>query len=266
MREALNSSKSNLLRWMSICCGVSLLLLSASILADSLKGHAVTELRPLPDGVTLPVQLGKTLRSGKTKPGTVFTVTTTQRVPVSEETYLDRGAKLRGKIVTSTAGDGTAAHPAVLVIRFTQLSYRGQTVPVVARAVAAASRLAVDNTYLPTTPSFDQFTSNPASWTTRQVGGELVARSGWVGPVVADGLHIVGSADYYGVYSLPLETDEVRFPKAIGIFSTTAKGMYGYESGATLKSFGGTTTIMSPERSAVIRDGESLLLEVVAGR
>ncbi|HEX3570942.1 MAG TPA: hypothetical protein VHU44_08970, partial [Acidobacteriaceae bacterium] len=164
------------------------------------------------------------------------------------------------------AGAGTAAHPAVLVIRFTQLSYRGQTVPVVANALAVASRLAVDDTYLPTTGSTDRFTSNPASWTTRQVGGQLVARSGWVGPVVGVGLHTVGSADYYGVYSLPAETGGVQFPRAIGIFSTTAKGMYGYEDGAKLESSGGAITITNPEGRAVIRAGEHLLLEVVAGR
>jgi hypothetical protein len=94
----------------------------------------------------------------------------------------------------------------------------------------------------------------------------LVARSGWIGPVVAVGLHTVGSADYYGVYSLPVETDRVRFPKAMGIFSTTAQGMYGYEHGATLASSGGAITITSPERRAVIRAGEHLLLEVVGGK
>lgn len=229
------------------------------------ESKAVAELRPLPDGVTLPVELDKTLRSGKTRPGTVFTVTTTQRVPVSEEMYLERGATLRGEVVTSTAGDGTAAHPAVLVIRFTELSYRGQTVPVAARAIAAASRLAVDDTFLPANGMTDRFTSNPSSWTTRQVGGELVVRSGWIGPVVGVGLRAVGSADYYGVYGLPAETDEVRFPRAIGIFSTTARGMYGYEHGAKLESAGGVTTITSPERHAVIRAGEGLLLEVVGG-
>jgi hypothetical protein len=125
--------------------------------------------------------------------------------------------------------------------------------------------LAVDDTYLPTTGSTDRFTSNPASWTTRQVGGQLVARSGWIGPVVAVGLHTVGSADYYGVYSLPAETGGVQFPRAIGIFSTTAKGMYGYEDGAKLESSGGAITITNPEGRAVIRAGEHLLLEV-AGR
>jgi hypothetical protein len=126
--------------------------------------------------------------------------------------------------------------------------------------------LAVDDTYLPANGSTDRFTANPASWTTRQVGGDFVVRSVWVGPVVGAGLHAVGSADYYGVYRLPVETDEVKFPRAIGIFSTTAKGMYGYEDGATLESSGGAITITSPERRAVIRNGEGLLLEVVGGR
>ena len=265
MRPTSNSYTASFLLWMSLCWASGLLMVT-SVLAESLKGRAVSELQPLRDGVTFPVVLDKTLRSGKTKPGTVFTVTTTQRVPVSEEMYLDRGAKLLGEVVTSTAGDGTANHPSVLAIRFTQLSYRGQILPMVTRGVAAASRLAVDDTYFPVSGNTDRFSSNPANWTTRQVGGDLVGRSGWVGPVVAVGLHTVGSADYYGVYSVPGETDGVRFPRALGIFSTTAQGMYGYEHGARLESSGGVITVTSPEKHAVIRAGENLLLEVVAGR
>ena len=83
------------------------------------KSQAVSELRPLPAGITLPVAVGRTLRAGKVKPGTVVLVKTTQRVPVSEDAYLNRGAALRGEVVTSDAGDRTAAHPATLTIRFT---------------------------------------------------------------------------------------------------------------------------------------------------
>ena len=70
--------------------------------------------------------LGETLRAGKIKPGTVFEVKTTQRVPVSADAYLKHGAKIRGEVVASDAGDGTAAHPWRLSIRFTQLSYQGR--------------------------------------------------------------------------------------------------------------------------------------------
>jgi len=266
MCTASNSYKSNFWRRIGLCSFASLLFASVSVLGGTLKGREVSELGPLPVGVTLPVQLGKTLRAGETKPGTTFTATTTQRVPVSEEGYLDRGATLHGKVVTSTAGDGTVERPSVLVIRFTELSYRRQTVPIATGALAVAGRLAIDDTYWPVQATIDQFTNNRANWTTRQVGGELVARSGWEGPVVGDG-HAVGSADYYGVYSLPSETDGMKFPLAIGIFSTTAKGMYGYASGTTLESSEGMITITSRKRSsAVVRIGEQMLLEVVDER
>jgi hypothetical protein len=125
----------------------------------------------------------------------------------------------------------------------------------------------VDDTFLPATGSTDRGNPNQASWTTRQVGGDFVARSGWVGPVVGFGLNTVGNADFHGVYSLPVKlSDGAMVPRAMGVFSTTAKGLYGYETGATLESAGGSVTITSPEKHAVIRNGDNLLLEVAAGR
>jgi hypothetical protein len=234
-----------------------------------LPSQAITELRPLPAGITLPVQMGRTLRAGKVKPGTVFLVKTMQRVPVSADAYLKRGATVRGEVVASDGGDGTAAHPATLTIRFTQLSYRGMTVPLETRAVAMANLMAVDDTFLPATGSTDRGNSSQASWTTRQVGGEEVVRSGWVGPVVGIGVRTVGSADYYGVYSLPAKlqgADGEMVPRAIGVFSTTAEGLYGYDEGARLESSGGLITITNATGHAVIRAGDDLLLEVLAGR
>jgi hypothetical protein len=201
------------------------------------------------------------------KPGTVIVAKTTQRVPVSASAYLKQGASVRGEVVASHAGDGTAAHPSTLTIRFSQLSYQGQTVPLEARAVAVANIMAVDGTFLPATGGSDRGNNSPASWTTQQVGGDFVARSGWVGEVVGFGLHTVGNADYYGVYSLPAKLpDGVLVPRAMGVFSTTAKGLYGYETGARLESAGGLITITSPEKRVVVRDGDDMLLEVIAGR
>ena len=252
---------------------IGFVLVSLPALANALettpRSQAVWELLPLRAGVTLPVEMGRTLRAGKVKPGTVFLVKTMQRVPVSADAYLKRGAAVRGEVVTSDAGDGTAAHPATLTIRFTQLSYRGRTVPLETRAVAMANLMAVDDTFLPATGSTDRGNSNSASWTTRQVGGDEVVRSGWVGPVVGIGLRTVGHADYYGVYSLPAKlqgADGVMVPRAMGVFSTTAKGLYGYDEGAQLESSGGLITITNPMGHAVIRAGDHLLLEVLAGR
>jgi hypothetical protein len=250
--------------WIGFFCVLPLTLGRAAEIG--LRSHTITELQPLPAGITLPVQMGKTLRAGKVKPGTVFQVKTTQRVPVSADGYLERGATVRGEVVASDAGDRTAAHPATLAIRFTQLSYRGRTVPLETRAVAMANLMAVDDTFLPATGSTDRGNSNPASWTTRQVGGDEVVRSGWVGPVVGSGLRTVGSADYYGVYRLPATlqgSDGGMVPRAMGVFSTTAKGLYGYDEGAQLESSGGLITITNPMGRAVIRAGDHLLLEVV---
>ena len=257
------------------CAGWSaaLLLASFSGLAEAprtaQRSQAVTELQPLQAGVTLPVQIGRTLRAGEIKPGTVFEVTTTQRVPVSEAAYLNRGAKVRGEVVASEAGDGTAAHPSTLTIRFTQLSYGGKTVPVKTRAIAAANFTRVDDTFLPTTGGPDRGNMSEASWNTRQVGGDEVNRSGGVGVVSDTTMREVGYADYYGVYSMPDArdgTDGVTFPRAMGVFSTTAKGLYGYDRGSQMESSGGLITITRPKKRAVIRNRDQFLLEVVASR
>jgi hypothetical protein len=235
--------------------------------ADTRKTQEISELRPLQAGVTLPVAVGRTLRAGKVKLGTVFLLKTTQRVPVSEDAYLNRGAVVRGEVMRSDAGDRTAAHPATLAIRFTQLSYRGMTVPLVTRAVAMANLMDVDGTFLPLMGGPDRGNSSEASWTTAQVGGEEVVRSGWIGPVVGSGLRTVGRADYYGVYSLPEKlsgADGAMVPRAMGVFSTTAKGLYGYDEGTQMESSGGLITITNPMGRAVIRAGDNLLLEVVA--
>src|SRR5260370_41976993 len=83
------------------CIGFVLVPLPALAKASDAtsKSQAVAELRPLPAGVTLPVAMGRTLRAGEVKPGTVFLVKTTQRVPVSEDTFLNPGAAVRGEWV-----------------------------------------------------------------------------------------------------------------------------------------------------------------------
>jgi hypothetical protein len=233
------------------------------------QSQAITELRPLPAGITLPVQMGRTLRAGKVKPGTVFQVKTTQRVPISANGYLKQGATVRGEVVVSDAGDGTAAHPSTLTVRFTELRYQGKTLPLETRAVAIANLMAVDDTFLPATGSTDRGNPNPASWTTKQVGGDEVVRSGWVGPVVGSGLRTVGRADFYGVYSLPATlqgTDGAMVPRAMGVFSTTAQGLYGYDEGAQMESSGGSITITNAKGHVVIRAGDNVLLEVLAVR
>jgi hypothetical protein len=237
----------------------------AAAAAGAQRETAVSELQVLPPGVTLPVKLGRSLRAGKVQVGTPIVVTTTQRVPVSEETYLKAGAELDGEVVASIAGHGTAS-PATLSIQFTRLRYGKQSIPVRTKAIAIANFVQVGYTHLPADGGPDMGIFSEANWTTKQVGGDSVVRTGWVGPVVGSGLGTVGHADYYGVYSLPAPSTDggPSFPRALGVFSTTADGLYGFQSGTSLRSAGGTITLTGPGKSVELRNGDNLLLEIIA--
>jgi hypothetical protein len=237
---------------------------SRSVSGSAERSVSVTNLEPLPAGVTLPVRLGRSLHAGRTRVGAAVMVKTTQRVPVTGGIYLDRGAELKGKVVASVAGDGTAGSPSVLSIEFTSLRYRKQTVGLQIKAIAIANFVQVGDTFLPVQGGSDRGNSSEASWTTTQVGGDQVVRSGWVGPVVGSGLRTVGRADYYGVYTLPAGPEASSAPRAMGVFSTTASGLYGLESGTSLSSSGGTITLSRAGKRLEMRDGDNLLLEVVS--
>ena len=247
---------------------IALLLAVLSSLANAAepRSHPVAELQPLQAGVTLPVAVQRTLAAGKVKLGTVFWVATTQRVPVSQDAYLNRGVRVRGEVVTSDPGNGTAAHPSVLAIRFTQITYEGKMVLVQMRAIAAANLMNVADTFRPTNGGADRGNPSEANWNTRQVGGDEVYRAGWSGEVINSVTRTVGYADFYGVYSFPVKLDGGRVPRAMGVFSTSAEGLYGYDRGAEMNSLGGLITITNPEKRALIRGGDNLLLEVVPTR
>jgi hypothetical protein len=230
------------------------------------RGSAVSELEVLPPGVTLPVQLGRGLRAGKVKVGAQIVVKTTQRVPVGENAYINAGAELDGEIVASVAGSGPASTPATLSIRFTRLRYGKHSIPVKTKAVAIANFMQVTDTQLPADGGPDMGNTNEANWTTRQVGGEVIVRTGWLGPLVGNNTQKVGYADRDGVYSLPSASLDggPTFPRALGVFSTTASGLYGFGKGSSLQSADGTITVTGPGKSLELRNGDNLLLEVIA--
>jgi hypothetical protein len=241
-----------------------LLLLHLPHTAQAQHLSPAPSLTPLPPGLTLPVQIGHALHAGSTKPGTPIVAYTTQRVLVTKLLYLKRGAQLLGTIVASTSADTTTSKPATLTIRFTALRYHHQTVPILTRAIAIANFTDVDDTEVLATGSTDRGNSSAASWTTRQIGGDEVYRSGWIGEVDDDTMHRVGFADYFGVYAdpPPNATGSAAIPHSMGVFSTTARGLYGFDEGAALHSSAGNITVTSP-RKLVIRNGDNLLLQVL---
>ncbi len=252
--------------------GAMAALLVIAILCGSQCGFAerdtaVLNLEPLPVGVTLPVQLSRTLRAGKVRIGTTIILKTTQRVPVGQHLYLQGNAELRGEVIESDAGDGTSARPATLALRFTSLRYHHQNVAVMTKAIAIANFTEVADTFLPATGGPDRGNASPASWTTAQVGGDEVYRSGWIGDVCDSVMRKVGYADYYGVYSLPAKqttNDGPTLPRAMGVFSTTAAGLYGFDANSTLSSAAGVVTIVGGSKNLIVRNGDNLLLEVIA--
>ncbi len=251
--------------YLQLVCLLALTLSISTVLAG--QQAEVGTLAPLEMGTTLPVVLHEALYSGKTAVGTRVLATTTQRVPIGAHRYLRRGAELIGTVTESVGGEGSG-QAGTLSLRFTALRYRGQTVPVAVDAIAIANFTDVDDTWLPADGGTDRGNASPASWTTRQVGGDEVFRSGWEGPVCDGHLKKVGFADVHGVYSLPVASagETAGFAHALGVFSASASGLYGFDEGVALRSSQGAIRITGPWKKAFIRRGDNLLLRVTDGR
>ena len=224
----------------------------------------VQVLTPLPAGLTLPVYLLHGLKAGSTKVGAEIAGATTEPVPLSRTRYLPQGARVMGVVVTSKGEDRRAGVPAMLVIRFEKLSYRGKTVTIRTRVLAVANAADVSETFASSNDGSDRGNASPANWTTRQIGGDEVYREGWEGPVENGRMQKVGFADFHGVYAnAPAGATGTRaLPRAVGVFSVDAKGLYGFDKEAMLNSAGGEARFTSPE-SIVLRDGDALLIEVI---
>lgn len=241
----------------------------AVLLCGWLLSAQSTAFATLPQGILLPVQLGHTLTAGKTPVGASIVVKTTQRIPLGEHTYIEKGALVHGEVLASAHGDGTPARPAILQLRFTALEYQHQAISLQVKAIAIANFTDVADTGTPILGSVGPANSGPANWTTRQVGGDEVFRQLWVGGLYDISMHVVGSADEHGVYSLPepIQGSSAQpLPRALGVFSASATGLYGFGDGCTLRADDGTITLTRIGKTLKLRDGDDLLLQVVAAK
>lgn len=236
------------------CLTLLLILLSSvSPFRSMPRGKQVAWLHH-PPGATLPIVLVKTIRAQNMTAGRLVTARLFQRVPVSSGTFLPDKVEIVGHIVGSS--------PFSLSILFTELRWKNQTVPIHVRLVAAASS---NNVYQTTIPlgATDRGTSDPADWTTRQVGGDEVYRSAGSGRVYDQYSQPVGHADLYGVYAEPTSVGEL--PRAMGPFSTTTTGLHGLPN-FSIVSPGGVDapiTFGASKPKWQIVSGAALLLEVV---
>ncbi len=103
------------MRWMN-------LLLALSIALPVSAARQTSRLIAPPPGATLPVALMKTIKSQNVTVGERVTARFMQRVPVASGSYLP------GKV--EIAGQVAAASPSSLSILFTQLRWKGQSVPI----------------------------------------------------------------------------------------------------------------------------------------
>jgi hypothetical protein len=243
------------------------LLSATSFAADHAKPRpdtAVQVLQPLSPGLTLPIELTHALKAGHTKPGAPVHGFTTQRIPLSPTTYLPRAAEVTGTVLTSIAPDKKTGRAAVLTIRFDSLRYHQQVVPLLAEALAIANFTEVEDTFASTNDGSDKGNSSSANWTTTQVGGDQVCRSDWTGPVLSSSTQPVGFADFHGVYADPPPgaSGPAAIPRAVGVFSTTAHGLYGFDFADKLSSSGGDITVTA-NGNLVLRTGDDLLLKAL---
>ncbi|QNI30318.1 hypothetical protein H7849_14145 [Alloacidobacterium dinghuense] len=233
-------------------CLVALLALSVALPVHA--APASKELAPPPAGATLPVLLNKTLKPQNLQLGQPITAEFVQSVPVKKDVNLPRGTKLTGHVVGVSASS--------ISILFDQLRWKGQTLPVRVRLVAAAAPYNVLHARLPLGGTA-RGTSDPGDWTTRQIGGDEVYLSAGSGKVYNQYSEPVGFADFSGVYASPSTPSEL--PRAVGPFSTTATGLHGFRE-FSIASHGDANspiTLSANKPNWEIGNGSALLLEVV---
>lgn len=219
-----------------------------------LAARGTRELAPPPPGTTLPVIIYRTLKPQKLRAGDLITAELVQMVPIATQVDLPKGTNLIGHVVNVS--------DSAVSILFDQLHWKGRSIPVHVRLMAAAASNNVYETKRPLSAP-DRSTSNPGDWTTRQVGGDEVYLSGGSGKVYDRYSEPVGYADFSGVYANPSAPG--KLPRAMGPFSTTAEGLHGFPA-FSIVSQGGTNapiTLASRRPNWQIAYGSALLLEVV---
>jgi hypothetical protein len=239
------------------------ILLVAAVSTSSSRAQS------LPPGTTLPARLQNTLNSEKDQPGKTFTLKITQEIPVAGQPVIQRGATLTGHVV-ATQSIKIGAQSSRITLQFDKLRFSRQEIPVILGLRAIASVVEVQYAGMPTNSD-----DNSASWTTRQIGGDVVYRGG--GPVTTSWGEVVGKPVSDGVIgrliaprdgplpgNLHCESDDS--PHALGVFASTACGLYGFTR-FTIERDGfeqpkGQITFVS-SKSIKIRAGSQLLLEIL---
>ena len=219
----------------------------------------------IPPGTILPVQLTTSIDSQKSKAGQSITGRIMQDVPLSDGTRIRAGSKVLGRVIA--AGKATSTSGAEISVRFDTLKFAHKEIPIKTALRALASMMAVEDAQLPETGP-DRGTP-PSSWTTDQIGGDVVYRGG--GPV-AHGLETVGKPVPGGVLVVPKYGAACgRAPEAsdrsqaLWVFSAGACGVFnlpGIAISETGREDAAGFIILQGQKDVKLRSGSGLLLIV----
>jgi hypothetical protein len=187
---------------------------------------AICHATVVPDSTVLPARLDTDISSRKTKPGQVITARVMQDVPLPGDAKIPAGSKLAGEVTAVQPASGSDG--GTISFRFDTLRLPNGTVRLTLHLRAIASMWEVSHAQMPR--SFDP-TLNENSWTTVQIGGDIVNRTGGS---VRNRSGIVGKPVVNGVLAR-LDPNPGRGcrgdgtgerPQALWLFSTDACGTY----------------------------------------
>lgn len=241
----------------------ALIFLAALALSADLYGQ-----QPIPSGTAIPVSLESSLSFSQSKPGQQIKARVMQDVSINGKKLIPRGAKLIGHVISVTNSPGDAGSQ--ISFRFDRLTFSGRTIAINAHLRAMASMMEIDEAQIPAMGP-DHGTP-PSSYTTVQVGGDVVYRGG--GPVM-NGSQVVGEPVPYGVLvrldSQPGQPCLAGDPgkdhqQALWLFSSNACGAYGFP-GVTVAHAGRTAPadvviLAAHDHNRKIRGGSGMLLRV----
>lgn len=216
----------------------------------------------VPAGITIPVMLSTTIRSGKSKVGDMIKARVMQDVPFPGGRKIARGRNLSGRIVE--------INPTAVTLKFDRLLLRKQEVPIQTSMRAIASMLAVQDAQIPTNSAGDRG-NPPSQWNTQQIGGRDVVY-GRPGDVL-NGSEKVGKSLGNGSIFVVLTANptgrcggEAETLQAVWVFSSSACGAYGFPD-LSVSHFGRSQPIgeivLTSSTRIDIRSGSGLLLRVI---
>jgi hypothetical protein len=225
----------------------------------------------VPDSTIIPVRLNSTLSSRSAKPGQLITARVMQDVPLPDSAKIPAGATLAGKVTSvqrASASDGGS-----ISLVFDTLRIPHETIRLTVRLRAIASMLEVRQAELPRN---SDPTAAENTWTTVQIGGDVVYRGG--GPVRSRS-GVVGRPVDGGVL-VRLDPNPGRGcrhdgtgerAQALWLFSSDACGVYGLPDLTMVggnrdapASTAGEITLRSAKGDVDVRNGSGLLLRVEA--